>query len=673
MLGRKRINSLARRLLSLTDLTGGLPTSYTQGEKVHRHEREPVALIRREKGDVYIVENRTTDWLTIGHFKSRYLCPILPVTALLAVSAAWNYGILILGTQYNLDRSRNTISLRLLFMLIEFIVVVPDLIKILIDNFVFITRKPRKRLVALGQQLPSVTVVICCCGEDIDVILDTVRAALDLDYPVDRFRVVVSDDGASHELEESVTALSQSSVGPALIYTARVKTPEARNKASNLNYAKGLEQGLPGGGFEYFAGLDADMIPERSWLRSSIAHFLLDKNVGLTQAAPSSYNQPVDDMLQQALNVFQYFPERCKDLANCAWCTGSGWMARTEALESVGGFSTKSIAEDVLTGSRMTEQGWRVVYLAEALQWGLVPDTFDGHVKQYTRWSVGTIEVGVQLGMWISHETRRNMTLLQRIFASYAPFADSRLVLYNLWTWGSVILLLRGLPFIPYVEPTHLPLLIRASALALFTNSLFTITTSAATTSWSLMRRPVNDAWMAPYRTAAHLRTFILPAWIGGKRMRFIPTGSLPNELNERDPQRRAPLHKRLAVILLRHGAWYHVLFIVLCWTGVGLTIRRAFVLHETGSEAFWMYLLLHLGWAPVSWLQHSVAFWVPVWYAVCPPNVEERERMLYRDERGVKRPKEEYMRMRWSGAWGSELLVIGGMVYGAVLLWMWW
>lgn len=81
---------------------------------------------------------------------------------------------------------------------------------------------------------PTVDVLITCCSEDPDVILDTVRAACVLDYPPDRYRVLLCDDGSSEELRRSVNDLS--SVYPHLVYTSRTKGPVRDYKAGNLNH-----------------------------------------------------------------------------------------------------------------------------------------------------------------------------------------------------------------------------------------------------------------------------------------------------------------------------------------------------------------------------------------------------------------------------------------------------
>lgn len=92
----------------------------------------------------------------------------------------------------------------------------------------------------------------------------------------------MSDDGASEALQKGVKELAKAKPGTQLFYTARVKGRDDRHKAGNLNHALSFTRSLPGGSFEFAAGLDADMIPMRELLRAQMPHMLLDPKMGMT-------------------------------------------------------------------------------------------------------------------------------------------------------------------------------------------------------------------------------------------------------------------------------------------------------------------------------------------------------------------------------------------------------
>lgn len=140
-------------------------------------------------------------------------------------------------------------------------------------------KRPKLRL--RGNDVPTVDVFITCCGEDVDVVMDTARAACVVDYPEDRFRVVILDDGKDAELQKAIEEMSRDY--PNLYYHARIKIKGVPHhfKAGNLTGGTELVTKLPGGEGEYIAALDADMIPEPDWLRAIVAHMVVDDKMAL--------------------------------------------------------------------------------------------------------------------------------------------------------------------------------------------------------------------------------------------------------------------------------------------------------------------------------------------------------------------------------------------------------
>lgn len=142
--------------------------------------------------------------------------------------------------------------------------------------------RKRPQLRIRGDIAPTVNVLVTCCKEDPDVILDTVRAACVVDYPRDRFRVTVCDDGADPDLKAGVKAMKE--MFPNLYYHARVKVKGVPHhfKAGNLIAATEFVASLEGGPAEFLAALDADMIPEHDWLSAIMAPLCVDPKMALS-------------------------------------------------------------------------------------------------------------------------------------------------------------------------------------------------------------------------------------------------------------------------------------------------------------------------------------------------------------------------------------------------------
>ncbi|KAK3383949.1 nucleotide-diphospho-sugar transferase, partial [Lasiosphaeria ovina] len=241
--------------------------------------------------------------------------------------------------------------------------------------------KWRPKLRLLGDNVPSVDVIVAVCNERIDIVQDTVRAALNADYPKNRFRVIVADDGRSQKLEAWILQLAVDT--PNLHYTARAKNGGKLDyKAGNLNHAMRFAETLPGGAAKFVAGLDADMIPERRWLRAVAAHIVRDSEMGMVCPTQLFYNMPNGDPLCQSSLINWKCADIFRDHVGCGWNLGSGWIVRRLAIDDINGFPTDCLVEDICSSMLAMAEGWKTAYIPEGLQYGLVPETYLGHVKQ---------------------------------------------------------------------------------------------------------------------------------------------------------------------------------------------------------------------------------------------------------------------------------------------------
>lgn len=189
----------------------------------------------------------------------RYLYFLAPF--LIAIDVLIYLGYLGFRLYCNIDVQQRTgisAGAAWVFVGVEFLITIPYLMNNAWALFSLKSRtRPRLRLTG-DSDVPTLDVFVTCCGEDTDVVMDTVKATCDQDYPIEKFRVIILDDGKSAELEQE--ALEAAKIWPNLFYMSREKVPGVPHhfKAGNLNY--GLEQIclLPGGTAEYVGALDAE-------------------------------------------------------------------------------------------------------------------------------------------------------------------------------------------------------------------------------------------------------------------------------------------------------------------------------------------------------------------------------------------------------------------------------
>lgn len=145
--------------------------------------------------------------------------------------------------------------------------------------------QPRPDCRLCGNTAPAVDIMITCCGEPVNIIINTILAAAAQDYPSRKFRIFVLDDGHDAELRYAVDKLQvrrDRAAGPSIIYLSRTVNPGEQSHFKSGNLRSGIEESQrlePGS--ELLASLDADMIPEPDWLRLMVPHLLLREEVAM--------------------------------------------------------------------------------------------------------------------------------------------------------------------------------------------------------------------------------------------------------------------------------------------------------------------------------------------------------------------------------------------------------
>jgi cellulose synthase/poly-beta-1,6-N-acetylglucosamine synthase-like glycosyltransferase len=142
----------------------------------------------------------------------------------------------------------------------------------------------RARYRLIGETAPSIDVCITCCGEAVDIIMNTVMATVYQQYPAHCFRVIILDDGRNDDLRKAVATLNgkfTSKCLPQVLYRSREVPVGEKSYFKAGNHQFGIEQCELLGKSEFFASLDADMIPESDWLRTMIPHLILDSELAL--------------------------------------------------------------------------------------------------------------------------------------------------------------------------------------------------------------------------------------------------------------------------------------------------------------------------------------------------------------------------------------------------------
>lgn len=395
-------------------------------------------------------------------------------------------------------------------------------------------------------------------------------------------------------------------------------------------------------------------IPERDWLRAILPHLLIDNKMALACPPQLFYNTPPSDPLSQSLDFFVHVIEPIKDALGVAWCTGSGYVVRREALDEIGNFPLGSLAEDVATSTLMLGKGWKTAFIHEPLQFGTVPEDFGSHLKQRTRWAIGTVDTAFKLKFCLWGEKIRQMTLAQRFSGFLYAVLSLYTILVSISLFAIPIILVMGKPLVAYASEEQLRWLIRACFASTISNRLCEFVLFIPAGYHTGQRGSRYQLWMSPYIALCLIRSFMLPKWLGGQVQAFKPTGSLASALNERDPALKKNMFRRVWTILINYMGMFHLVFVYFTLVGVVLTSYRCFVRTDS-TRSLLMCLVTHAFWPPLTFIFICSSLWTPVAYAIDPPQMPEREQLLDRDPKTMvahPTPKSKKIAFGGQAAW---------------------
>ena len=148
------------------------------------------------------------------------------------------------------------------------------------------------------------------------------------------------------------------------------------------------------------AVLDADVVPQRSFLERTVSLLEQDSSAALVQT-PQSYmnadpvlrNLQLERWLLPDEESFYRWVEPVRQGVGAVVCAGTSFVVRRRALMAVGGFETGTPSEDLATGIRLAAAGWRLHFLAEKLSAGLAPHSAAAMTRQRCRWASGTLQI----------------------------------------------------------------------------------------------------------------------------------------------------------------------------------------------------------------------------------------------------------------------------------------
>lgn len=291
-------------------------------------------------------------------------------------------------------------------------------------------------------EAPKVSIHVPCYNEPPHMVIETLNALAQLDYP--NFEVLVIDNNTKDDevwkpLEEHCAKL-----GSRFRFFHLPKWPGY--KAGALNFA--LQQTALDA--SYVGVIDSDYVVNTNWLRATIPYF--DRSEVAFVQAPQDYR----DGQQSAFKHMCYWEYAGffhigmvqRNEHNAIIQHGTMTLIRKATLIEVGGWGEWCICEDAELGLRMFEHGYESVYMNHSLGRGLMPDNFSTYKTQRFRWAYGAVQILKH--HWQSLREGDTLTRGQRyhFISGWLPwFADAAHVVF-----ASAAIVWSGLLLLKWVE-----------------------------------------------------------------------------------------------------------------------------------------------------------------------------------------------------------------------------
>jgi cellulose synthase (UDP-forming) len=252
-------------------------------------------------------------------------------------------------------------------------------------------RKPVDLSLYPQDQWPKVDIYIPTYNEDVEIVRKTTLCALAIEYPEDKKRIYVLDDGRAEKYKARREELRQMCEELGAVMLTRDNNDHA--KAGNINTAFKCTEG------DLVLILDCDHMPVKQFLMNTVGFFFNPK-VAFVQTPHWFYNpDPFERNLLTGGKIpvgnelFYKVLQKGNDFWNAAFFCGSAAVIRKEYALQIGGIATETVTEDCHTAFRLHSLGYESVYYDKIMVAGLAPEKFSAYVGQQVRWARGMAQI----------------------------------------------------------------------------------------------------------------------------------------------------------------------------------------------------------------------------------------------------------------------------------------
>ena len=220
-----------------------------------------------------------------------------------------------------------------------------------------------------------------------------INAVCAIDYPKDKMEIQVLDDSTDETtsiVAKAVEAKKNEGFDISHIRRGSREGFKAGALKEGMKIAKG----------EYIAIFDADFIPQKEFLKKTLAYFTDDK-IGMVQTRWEHLNGDYSIITKaQALALDGHFVIEQTVRNKSGFFinfNGTGGVWRKQCIEEAGNWHADTLTEDLDLSYRAQLIGWRFVFLKDFTSPAELPAEINALKNQQFRWTKGAVETAKKI------------------------------------------------------------------------------------------------------------------------------------------------------------------------------------------------------------------------------------------------------------------------------------
>lgn len=258
--------------------------------------------------------------------------------------------------------------------------------------------KEKKMVDKQTYDFPTCTVLIPAHNEE-KVIGATIEAMLNFNYPKDKLKIMVINDGSKDSTKEIIESYAAKDDRVVLYDVPKGQGGKGKSRALNL----GVKQVQS----DVIAIYDADNTPDPMSLHYLVANLISDKELGGVIGKFRTVNKN-RNLLTRFINIetlsFQSMLQAGRwQMHNIATLPGTNFVMWRWLIEELNGWDEEALTEDSELSIRIYELGYKIKFVPYAITYEQEPETWKVWIKQRVRWVRGNNYVIAKFVKLIPH------------------------------------------------------------------------------------------------------------------------------------------------------------------------------------------------------------------------------------------------------------------------------